>query len=221
MRTRILILALAMVHALAPAVQAQQVVDRIVARVEDDILTQSEVRELGRFQQLVNGAGAGGRKDLPGENELIERLIDQWIVNAEATGARFPQPAKEEVQKEVERLATQFGTADVYRARLLELGLTAESVARHVKRQIYLARYLDYKLRPVTHVESAQVETYFREELLPELRRRGQDAPALASVEGQIRELLTQREISARAAKWLEETRARLRIEITGKKSTP
>jgi len=40
-------------------------------------------------------------------------------------------------------------------------------------------------------------------------------------VEGQIRELLTQREISARAAKWLEETRARLRIEIAGKKNTP
>jgi hypothetical protein len=197
----------------------QQVVDRIVARVEEDILTQSEVWELGRFQQLLNGAG--GQKNPPGENELIERLIDQWIVNTEATAARFPQPAKEEVQKEVDRLTVQFGSADAYRARLQELGLTAESVARNVERQIYLARYLDYKLRPATHVESAQVEKYFREELVPELRKRGQEAPALESVEGQIRELLTQREISARAARWQEETRARLRIEIAGKKNSP
>jgi hypothetical protein len=125
------------------------------------------------------------------------------------------------VQKEVERLTAQSGSADAYRTRLQELGLTAESAARHVARQIYLARYLDYKFRPVAHVESAQVEKYYGEVLVPELRKRGQDAPALESVEGQIRELLTQREISARAAKWLEETRARLRIEITGKKNKP
>lgn len=221
MRRKILILAMVIGQAWTPVLQAQQVVDRIVARIEDDILTQSEVRELGRFQQLVNSAGAGGRKELPGEDELIGWLIDQWIVDAEATAARFPHPTKEEVQKEVERLTAQCGSMDAYRARLKELGLTAESVARHVERQIYLARYLDYKLRPVAHVESAQVEKYYREELVAELRKRGQDAPALETVEEQIRELLTQREISARAAKWLEETRTRLKIEIMGKQNTP
>ena len=205
----------------SPAAQAQQVVDRIVVRIEDDILMQSEVRELGRFQQLVNSPGAGTQSRLPGEDELIEKLIDQWIVLTEATVARFPKPAKADVQKELERLAAQFASADAFRARLQELGLTAESVARNVERQIYLARYLDYKLRPAAHVESAQVEKYFREELVPELRKRGQEAPALESVEGQIRELLAQREISARAAKWLEETRARLRIEIARKKKSP
>ena len=218
MRARILIFALLVVMAGTPAARAQQVVDRIVVRVEDDILTLSEVRELGRFQQLVNGSG---QENPAGESELIEKLIDQWIVFTEATAARFPKPAKADVQKELERFAAQFGSADAYRARLQELGLTAESVARNVERQIYLAQYLDYKLRPAAQVESAQVEKYFRDELVPELQKRGQEAPSLESVEGQIRELLTQREISARAAKWLEETRARLRIEITGKKNKP
>jgi hypothetical protein len=216
---RIFIFGLVIILVGTLAARSQQVVDRIVVRIEDDILTQSEVRELGRFQQLANGAG--GRKDLPAENELIERLIDQWIVNAEATTARFPQPTKEEVQREMERLVAEVGSAEAYRARLRELGLKAESVARQLGRQIYLARYLDYKLRPVAQVESAQVEKYYREELVPELQKRGQVAPTLESVDGQIRELLMQREISARAAKWLEETRVRLRIEITGKKSTP
>jgi len=221
MRAKSLIFALLVLLAGTPAAQAQQVVDRIVVRIEDDILTESEVRELGRFQQLVNSPGTGAQSRLPGEDELIEKLIDQWIVLTEATAARFSKPAKADVQKEFERLAAQFGSADAYRARLQELGLTAESVARNVERQIYLARYLDYKLRPAAHVESAQVEKYFREELVPELQKRGQEAPALESVEGQIRELLTQREISARAAKWLEETRTRLKIDITRKKNTP
>jgi hypothetical protein len=221
MRVKNLIFALLVLVAGTPAAQAQQVVDRIVVRIEDDILTQSEMRELGHFQQLVNSPGTGAQSRMPGEDEIIGRLIDQWIVLTEATAARFPKPAKADVQTEFERLAAQFGSADAFRARLQELGLKAESVARQVERQIYLARYLDYKLRPAAHVESAQVEKYFREELAPELRKRGQEAPSLENVEGQIRELLTQREISTRAAKWLEETRARLRIEIAGKKNSP
>ena len=219
MRIGILILGLAVLLAGTPAAHAQQVVDRIVARIEDDILTLSEVQELGRFQQLANGAE--GRNRPPEEHALIEMLIDQWIVNAEATAARYPQPAKEEVQKEMERLAGRFGSAEAYRARLRELGLTEASVRRDVARQIHLSRYLDYKLRPLAHVEDAQVEKYYREELAPEMKKRGQEAPTLDSVDGQIRELLTQRDISARAAKWLEDTRTRLRIEIKGKKNTP
>ncbi|MBI1749353.1 MAG: hypothetical protein HY234_06285 [Acidobacteria bacterium] len=221
MRGKIAILVMLLGQAWALVLQAQQVVDRIVARIEDDILTQSEVRELGQFQQLLNGPGAGGPSGLPGEEKLIGRLIDQWIVNAEAAAARFPLPAKAEVQREVERLAAQFDSAAAYRARLKKLELTPESVARQVERQIYLARYLDYKFRPATQVESAQAEKYYREELLPELRRRGQEAPAMEAVEEQIRELLTQREISARAVRWLEDTRARLKIEIAEKKNTP
>jgi len=220
MRAKGLIFVLLVLLAGTAAPRAQQVVDRIVVRIEDDILTQSEVRDLGRFQQLMNSSGPGAQSRPPGDDELIAMLIDQWIVLTEATAARFPKPSKADVQSELERLAAQFGSADAYRARLQELGLTAESVARNVERQIYLARYLDYKLRPAAHVESAQVEKYFREELVPELRKRGQEAPALESVEGQIREVLTQREISARAARWLEETRARLRIEIAGKKKS-
>jgi hypothetical protein len=215
MRAGKLILGLAILVAGTPAAQPQQVVDSIVARIEDDILTLSEVRELGRFQQLAN---SDKEKRAAAEDELIAMLIDQWIVNAEATASRFPQPTSAEVQQGVERLAGRFGSAEAYRARLRELGLTEQSVTRHVARQIYLSRYLDSKLRPLTRVEDAQVEQYYREELAPEMRKRGQEAPALESVDGQIRELLTQREISARAAKWLEETRTRLHIEITGKK---
>lgn len=196
---------------------AQQVVDRIVARIEDDILMLSEVRELGSFQQLMSGPGAAGRSSAPRDAELIERLIDQWVVNTEATALRFRRASATDVQREIEQLERKFGTAEAYRARLRELGLTPETVARHVDRQLYLARYLDYKFRPAAQVESTQVQKHYEEELVPELKRRGEQAPVLEKVETQIRELLTQREITARTARWLEETRARLRIEIVGK----
>lgn len=191
----------------APALWAQQVVDRIVARIEDDIIFLSEVRELGRFQQLVEGRSGAGQK-------LLEQLIEQWIVSTEAEAARFPRPAAADVDRELARLEEQSGGADSFRGRLRALRLTRDIVRRQLARQLWLARYLDYKFRPAAQVDDAQVERYYREELAPSLTARGEKVPPLADVREQVRELLIQRDITARAGRWLEETRPRLRIGI-------
>ncbi len=191
----------------APSGPAQQVVERIVARIEDDIITLSEVRELGRYQQLVEGHSAS-------DDRLLAQLIEQWIVNTEATAARYPRPIEAEVDRELERLGPQFASPEAYRERLQQLGLSAAAVRRLVERQMYLGRYLDYKFRPAAQVDAAAIEKYYREQLVPSLAAKGQAAPALETLQDQIRELLVQAEISRRATQWLEETRSRLRIEL-------
>ncbi len=190
-----------------PALPAQRVVDRIVARVEDDIITWSEVRELGRYQELVQGHADG-------DDRLLARLIQQWIVNTEATAARFPRPTEAEVGRELQRLEKQFAAPDAYHDRLRQFGLSTAAVRRQVERQMYLSHYLDHKFRPAAQVDATAIEKYYREELVPSLVARGQAAPQLETVQEQIRELLVQRDISQHAERWLEETRSRLKIEI-------
>jgi hypothetical protein len=83
-----------------------------------------------------------------------------------------------------------------------------------LSRQIYVERYIDYKFRPSVQVEPADIDAYYKKELLPELAKKNQPAPALAAVEEQIRELLIQRRISDLTVKWLDDTKSRLKIEI-------
>lgn len=206
-RRGLAILLLLLGPAWAPVLRAQQVVDRIVARIEGDILTLSEMRELGRFQELLGGRAAS-------DAELLRQLIEQWIVNAEATATRYARPSAEEVERANARLEKGFASPEAYRARLRELGLSEPAVRRHLERQLYLSRYIDYKFRPAAQVEAADIEKYYREELVPPLEARQQPVPPLEKVEEQIHELLLQREISRRAAQWLEESRQRLRIEM-------
>ncbi len=186
---------------------AQQVVDRIMARIEDDIVTLSEVRELRGYQQLVEGHAAS-------DDRLLAQLIEQWIVNTEAAAARYPRPAEAEVNAELERLEKQVGGPEAYHKRLGELSLPAVAVRRLVEQQMYLARYLDYKFRPAVQVDPAAIEKYYREELAPAFAAKGQPPLPLEAVQDQIRELLIQREISRRAAQWLEEARSRLKVEF-------
>jgi hypothetical protein len=207
MRRAMLMLALSMGMAGARlTLSAQLVVDRIVARIEDDIITLSEVRELGRYQQLVEGRAGS-------DDRLLAELIDQWIVNSEATAARFPRPIEAEVNRELDGLEKQFASPEAYRARLRELGLSA-AVRRIVERQLYLVRYLDYKFRPAAQVDAEAIEKYYREQLTPQLTAAGQTVPPLDSVEDEIRELLTERQIGERTSRWLDETRSRLKIEL-------
>ena len=214
MREAILIFVSLLSAAIAPQAtgssappQSPRVVDHIVARIEDDIILQSQVRELGAFQQLVEGHAES-------DDKLLDELIEQWIVETEATGSHFPQPAQSEVDREMARLTAQFADSQKYGARLNELGLSAGDVRAMLTRQIYVERYLDYKFRSAVQVEPADVDAYYKQELVPGLAKQNQPAPARAAVEEQIREVLVQRQISDLTVKWLDDTKSRLRIEI-------
>ena len=198
----------------AARLQSPRVVDRIVARVEDDIILQSQVRELAAFQMLVEGRAES-------DDKLLEELIEQWIVETEATESHFPQPAQSEVDRELSRLKNQLGSPEKYAARLRDLGLSPDEVRGLLSQQIYVERYVDYKFRPTVQVESADVDTYYKNELLPELQRNTQPVPDRASVDKQIREVLTQRGISSLTAKWLDDTKSRLKIEIEPSSDKP
>jgi parvulin-like peptidyl-prolyl isomerase len=212
----LLVLATTALPGVASAVPQQQgrVVDRIVARVEGDVILLSQVRELAAFQRLVDGRAES-------DDRLLSELVEQWIVQAEANTSHFPQPSGSEVDREMARLSGRFTTPEAYTAKLRELGLSATAVRRMLTQQIFLTRYLDYKFRPSVQIEPSQVHTYYQKELLPELAKKHQPVPPETAVEAQIRELLIQREITNRTAKWLDETKGRLRIEIMPPAASP
>src|SRR5438128_11377825 len=89
--------------AASPRPQAR-IVDGIVAHIEDDIITLSELRELAAYQQLFDGRSQGNE-------ELRSELIEQWVVNNEATTARFPLPAQTEVDRELAHVENSFPNA--------------------------------------------------------------------------------------------------------------
>ena len=214
MRRTIIIFVLVLATAGAPRafsrtapLQSARVVDRIVARIEDDIILQSQLRELGTFQQLVDGQAES-------DDKLLDELIEQWMVETEATASHFPLAAKSEVDRELLRISQQFATPELYAARLNELGLSGAQVRQLLTQQIYVERYIDYKFRPSVRIEPSDIDAYYQKELLPELAKKNQPAPDRAAVEEQIRELLIQRGISDMTVKWLDDTKSRLKIEI-------
>ena len=182
-------------------------IDGIAARIEDDIITESEVRELAAFQELVDGRSKS-------REEIIRELADQWIVRQEAVAANYGQPSQEEVDRAYDQLVKQFPGPDEFKHRCAALGLSDAAVRRLLQQQLYLSRFLDHRFRPAAQVDHEQIEAYYENEFVPQLKARGEAVPPLDDVEDTIREVLIQRAITERAKKWLDDTRERLRIEI-------
>jgi hypothetical protein len=204
------LLALALILPLAPAprgASAQEVVDRIVAHVEDDILLLSDVRELGQFQQLIEG-------QTQPEEKRLDELIDQWIVTHEATAAQFAQPSAADVKAARAQLERELGGEQAFQTRQTQAGLTAAAIDRQLRRELFVSRYLDYKFRPAAQVDNETIEKYYKEQFTAQMKAQGQAVPPLDAVRAQVRELLVQQQISAHATQWLGESRSRLKVEI-------
>lgn len=201
------LLAACLAAPLLAAAQAEVVVDRVAARIENDVITLSDIRELAAYQRLA------GREPAP-ESELLRELIDQWIVTNDALAARFPSPPDAQVAAEFDALRNQLGPAEKFDARLRELNLTPEAVRRLVAKQMFLDAYLEHKFRAVARVQPGEVERYYHDEFTPQLQRRKQPVPALDDVRDSITELLLERDITRRSQQWIEQARAQLDIEI-------
>lgn len=191
----------------ATASATAQTIDGVAARIEDDILTESELRELAAFQQLVDGHSKT-------RDELIRELAAQWIVRGDANTAKFPRPSPADVDRAYSELMKQFKSPEEFHARCAAAGLTEAGVRRMLEEQLYLSRFIDFRFRPAAQISDEDVEKYYREQFAPQLKARGEVIPPVEDVSDTIREVLIQRAISERAAKWLDETRNHLKIDV-------
>jgi hypothetical protein len=185
---------------------SQEVVDRIAARVENDIILLSDIRALSRYQQFLDGKSET-------DDQILDRLIDQWIVRTEADVAHFPHPSDAEIERGVERLRKSFASTEEYEARKKQSGLSDAEVRGIVASQLYLSNYLDSRFRPGVQIDPKTVEDFYQKSVVPRAKARGQEPPPLDAARDSIQEALVQSGINDQADQWLIESKARLHIE--------
>lgn len=185
----------------------QEIVDGIAARVENDIILLSDIRTLSRYQQFLDGKTET-------DAQILDRLIDQWVVRTEADLSHFPRPYDAEIERDLERLRKSFASPEQCEARRKLSGLSQAEVRSIVASQLYLNNYLDSRFRPSVQVDSKAIEDFYANTVVPQAKARGQESPTLEAAHDLIQEALVQRGINEQAEKWLKESRARLHVEI-------
>jgi hypothetical protein len=166
----------------------------------------SDVRALAKYQTFVDG------KAEP-DADILERLIDQYIVRNEAKAALFPQPSDEDVKRSLDRLKRSFSSPEEFEERKKQSGLTDEDIDRMLRAQLYLSNYLDSRFRASIQIDDKDIENFYKSRIVPRAESRGQTPPTLDAARGFIQEALVQRAINEQSDRWLKEARTRLHID--------
>ena len=184
----------------------QEVVDRIVARVENDVILLSDIRALSRYQQFLDGKSET-------DEHILDRLIDQWIVRTEADVSHSPHPSEADIDRGVARVRNSFGSEQEYEARKKQEELGDQDIRAMVASQLYLSNYLDSRFRSAVQIGPKAIEDFYQSAVVPRAKARGQEPPSLEAARDSIQEALIQEGINQQADQWLKESRLRLHIE--------
>jgi len=198
--------------ALAISAMAGQVVDRVVTNVNGHVVLQSDWEQEVAFEALSNGRDPDSFTAAE-RNAALDRLIDQELLREQVRPAQ-PAPSEQvaarvaEVRNEVRKLHPDYATDDGWQAALQRYGLTQSSLEKHLSDQIQLMRLVEDRLRPSIHIDQQAVETYYHDQLLPEMKKAGSRAAPLTEVFGRIKDLLAQQKMNELLSGWLANLRS-------------
>lgn len=189
---------------------AGEILDRIVATVNGHIILQSDWEDAVRYEAFIADRPAD-QFTTEDRKAALDRLIDQELLREQMRAADFQQATDEEVAKRVLEIRKQYVAADsdaAWQAVLARCGITANELKQRVTLQLNLMRLVDARLRPSVNIDAKSIESYYNQELLPQLRQAGAKDVALTEVTPKIKELLTQQKVNELLTAWLQSLRA-------------
>lgn len=180
----------AVAAAQAPAPPRPEVVERIVAVVDERPLLLSDLRALMAVRGLAEG-------------EALEAVIDERLMQLEAS--RLPQ-ADVSPEEEDRALSLLLETRKHLRAEAPEPDLR-----RLLRRQLAILKYVEFRFRPQVRVGDDEVRKAWEEE------QAGRPAgSALEDAQELIRARLERRALDERIEAWVRELRSRADVRYVG-----
>ncbi len=201
-------LAMALSMVLALSAMAGQVVDRVVANVNGHVVLQSDWEQEVAFEAFSNARDPDSFTAAE-RNAALDRLIDQELLREQVRPSQ-PAAADEVAARlaEVRKLQPDCATDAGWHAKLQRYGLTQSWLEKRLSDQIQLMKLVEDRLRPSIQIDQRAVETYYRDQLLPEMKRAGSRAAPLTEVVGRIKELLAEQKMNELLSGWLASLRS-------------
>jgi peptidyl-prolyl cis-trans isomerase SurA len=150
--------------ALVAAPAASEVVDRIVAVVNDQVVTLSELQQTSKAMQARAGLKPQLREDKGFQRQMLESLIDRKLAQEEAK-RRGITVSDRELEKAFEGFKAQNGFKDdaALAEGLSKAGLTLKELKQQISDQILHERLLQIEVGDKVSVSDAEVRRFYEE----------------------------------------------------------
>ena len=181
----------------------QELLDRVVARVDGYAITLSDLR-IGIALGIVNvPAGAG-------EDAAVAQLVERQLMRAEVARFSPPDPDPAEVRQEVAAMRERAGGR--LDAVTQATGLDNAQIDGLARDSLRIRAYLDQRFGTAAQLTEEDVLQYYR--IHPEEFTRGGRQLPLADVQGEARERAAAERRSIAVTRWVQDLRRRADVAI-------
>jgi len=181
-----------------------ELVDHVVAAVNNEVLTLSELRQAMAFNAALGGKGSGRRL----EAETLQGIINRRLLLQEAYRLRVAQVSEQEVATEVSRLRQRLGTEAAFRDFLTRTDMTEAQLAKLLGERLLVERFVEKKIGIFARVNRDEVQAYFHDHPGEFKDKR------FAEVQKQVTAYLSEQKVNQQLDKYVEELRSRASIRI-------
>ncbi len=141
-----------------------EVVDKIVAIVNDEVITQSEVEEstlsfIADYKLRYGQEEARNRLD-EAKNDALNRLIEEKLILQEAK-RRNIKISDAEVEKRINEVKVRFGSDEVFNKALAESGITVGKLRDKYRDQLMMKELINGIVFHNIQVTPTQVAAYY------------------------------------------------------------
>src|SRR3990172_8492545 len=188
-----------------PATAPAERIDRVVAAVNNEVITLSDLRQAVRFNEEMGGASRD-RKNI--EAETLEGLINKRLLLHEARRLSLAEVTEQDVNAEVGKVRSRLGSDKAFRDFLQRMDMTPEQLGRMLGERLLVERFVEKKVGLFVRVGRDEARKYFDDH--PEEVK----GKRFAEVSKAIVALLSEEKTGQQITRYLAELRSKADIRI-------
>jgi hypothetical protein len=189
----------------APALGAE-VIDRILAVVDGQIITLSDAQAVLRFRLLPPEVGTD-----PVE-VVMRRLIDRRLMLTEVERYAPPEPPAAAVDRVVAEIRSRFKDELAFEVALNQTVLSRDQLRRHIRDSIRIDTYLQQRFASVAEPSEDDIVRYYKDHA-PDFMANGVQL-SFEQARAQVRQRIVDLRQRQAVADWLEGLRRRSAISV-------
>ena len=135
----------------------QDVIDKVVATVDSQIIMLSDVRAVTELGVLVMGSNEGS------ETQVISRLINRILILVEVDRFLVSEPLQIEIQRRIDELKEHHSTVESFETAWKSVGMTEERLYRLIRNNLRIDSYLLQRFTSTAEPTNAELVQYHKE----------------------------------------------------------
>lgn len=180
-----------------------ELVDRIVASVNNEVITLSELDRAVGFNVAFGGTDGARLR-----SETLEGLVNRHLLLQEAYRLKFVEVSDQDINTEIEKLKTRLGSDNAFAGFLTRLDITREQLGRMLGERLLVEKFIEKKIGLYVHVSRDEARDYYSSHPA-EFKRK-----SFPEVQKTIEAMLTSRKLEQQVAQYLAELRSKADIRL-------